>query len=334
MKMFLSILIVCLLAGCASKPKALPPEPESHFQEEVPPPPEPVPPPAPPATVEKTIFLQPLTVSLVEELDQYAAVPDFQYYISNMVVLISDNTGGLWGSRDIIIIDAIIKGEVINIRRNAAGKMVLEVCFDPENPGAMLCFTESGPEGYFDLETDNGTIQYGDMRYQVQVGADKLTRLLIDIENTIGPGTHPRYLAGRDIGDERSNIPGEFQLIQPLSQTRVPQEQYSAEQEQEPEPEPVLEFIPEVEHVAEIVPHAAPSFPAFKVQVGSFLDREHAQAAFERLIAAGFTPGYERWNEYYRVVIAGIAAGDLPEVTRRLDIAGFSNPWIREEDWQ
>jgi cell division protein FtsN len=67
------------------------------------------------------------------------------------------------------------------------------------------------------------------------------------------------------------------------------------------------------------------------VQVGAYIDRDQAQKAFDRLTAAGFSPDYERHNEYYRVVIPGVRLEDKDAITRRLYLAGFSDPWIREE---
>lgn len=355
MKVLSCIFLVFLLSGCASPPPPAPPVQQVQVQS---------PPPAP-VIIEKTITLQPLTAALVRELDKFKAVPFFQYYISNPVVLISDNPTGATGSnrrgtleldndfaKDIIVIDAKTKGEVVNIREDINGKIVLEVCFEPGDSDTWLSFTESGSEGYFDLEADEGVTLYGGMRYLVQTGADKMTRLLINIENTIRPTTPPRVLPGRDIEDDKANTPMEFQINPPVSRQMGLQEEYPAEQE------PGTDFFAGTDPVTGDELYAAytnsqdlspgpglePAAPEisggqdnqnqklFKVQVGAYRDKEIAQDIFDSLSADGFSPVYERNNDFYRVVITGVTAGDLDDVTQRLQYAGFSNPWIREDD--
>jgi cell division septation protein DedD len=69
----------------------------------------------------------------------------------------------------------------------------------------------------------------------------------------------------------------------------------------------------------------------YRVQVGSFSNTGLAQQCFNRLKAAGFTPFYEQYGSLYRVVITGIQAADMAGVIRRLEAAGFTDAWIREE---
>jgi hypothetical protein len=69
----------------------------------------------------------------------------------------------------------------------------------------------------------------------------------------------------------------------------------------------------------------------YRVQVGSFSNTGLAQQCFNRLKAAGLTPFYEQYGSLYRVVISGIQAADMAGVIRRLETAGFTDAWIREE---
>jgi rare lipoprotein A len=69
----------------------------------------------------------------------------------------------------------------------------------------------------------------------------------------------------------------------------------------------------------------------YRIQIGAFLDERNAAAAFDRLRAAGFSPVYERYDRYYRVVLTGIGAADVEGVALRLEAAGFQEVLIREE---
>jgi cell division protein FtsN len=69
----------------------------------------------------------------------------------------------------------------------------------------------------------------------------------------------------------------------------------------------------------------------YRVQVGSFLDQANAVNAFDRLRAAGFSPAYEQYNEYYRVVLTGVRAGEMESIARRLGNANFKEALLREE---
>jgi hypothetical protein len=69
----------------------------------------------------------------------------------------------------------------------------------------------------------------------------------------------------------------------------------------------------------------------YRVQLGSFSNGGLAQQCFNRLKSAGFTPYYEQYGSLYRVVITGVTAADMAGVVQRLEAAGFSEAWIREE---
>jgi rare lipoprotein A len=90
---------------------------------------------------------------------------------------------------------------------------------------------------------------------------------------------------------------------------------------------------------ADPAPVRAPASPAavsvsgslYRIQVGSFLDEGNAAVAFNRLQTAGFSPLYERYGNYHRVVLTGIGAADIEGAARRLRAAGFQDILIKEE---
>jgi hypothetical protein len=73
------------------------------------------------------------------------------------------------------------------------------------------------------------------------------------------------------------------------------------------------------------------SYGIYRVQVGAFLDQRNAVDAYNRLVAAGFTPAYEKYNDYYRVVLTGIRASEIENIAWRLGAANFPEALLREE---
>jgi rare lipoprotein A len=69
----------------------------------------------------------------------------------------------------------------------------------------------------------------------------------------------------------------------------------------------------------------------YRLQVGSYKIPGNAAAAFDRLKNAGLEPAYERYEEYYRVVLAGVPAENVPVIAEKLGAAGFREALIREE---
>jgi rare lipoprotein A len=70
----------------------------------------------------------------------------------------------------------------------------------------------------------------------------------------------------------------------------------------------------------------------YRLQVGAFLVPRNALDAFDRLRAAGLNPRYEQSGEFYRVVLAGLRARDIPAIAQTLGNAGFREAIIREEN--
>jgi hypothetical protein len=119
--------------------------------------------------------------------------------------------------------------------------------------------------------------------------------------------------------------------------------------EPEPEPEPpppppvVVEAPPPppppkplvVKGPARIIPRMPEpgSTTIFRVQAGSYLLPLHAKEAFDRLVAAGFHPYFERFENYIRVVIPGVPAAYIPWIAQRLGQLDVTEAWIRPESY-
>jgi hypothetical protein len=69
----------------------------------------------------------------------------------------------------------------------------------------------------------------------------------------------------------------------------------------------------------------------YRVQVGAFLDERNAVDAYRRLASAGFSPAYERYQNYYRIVLTGVRAGEIENIAWRLGAANFTELLLREE---
>jgi cell division protein FtsN len=70
----------------------------------------------------------------------------------------------------------------------------------------------------------------------------------------------------------------------------------------------------------------------YRIQIGAFSNSDLAWRCYDRLQSAGFNPAFELHGTMFRVVIAGQRAANIPELTRRLEAAGFTEAWIREEN--
>jgi hypothetical protein len=97
-----------------------------------------------------------------------------------------------------------------------------------------------------------------------------------------------------------------------------------------PPPRPVVAKGP-----ARIIPRMPEpgSTTIFRVQAGSYLLPLHAKEAFDRLVAAGFHPYFERFENYIRVVIPGVPAAYIPWIAQRLGQLDVTEAWIRPESY-
>jgi rare lipoprotein A len=97
-------------------------------------------------------------------------------------------------------------------------------------------------------------------------------------------------------------------------------------------PQPVG-FIPARITPAQILP-AMPKpgdTKRYRLQVGSYKMARNAVDAFNKLKNLGLNPAYERYEEFFRVVLAGVGAGEIQILAEKLGSAGFREALIREE---
>jgi rare lipoprotein A len=69
----------------------------------------------------------------------------------------------------------------------------------------------------------------------------------------------------------------------------------------------------------------------YRAQVGAYKVSKNAVEAFDRLKSLGLNPSYERYDDYYRVVIPGLRAEDIQYLAETLGSAGFREILVREE---
>jgi rare lipoprotein A len=110
----------------------------------------------------------------------------------------------------------------------------------------------------------------------------------------------------------------------PAAQSAV--QQIAAQPQIQPIPAPVLP-------PAVIIPAIPPAGTgkSYRIQVGAYKVPRHAVDAFDKLKNAGLSPAYERSDDVYRVVLAGIRAEDVESLAEKLGSAGFKEAMIREE---
>ncbi len=83
---------------------------------------------------------------------------------------------------------------------------------------------------------------------------------------------------------------------------------------------------------ASLIPPVAPSpEKVYRLQVGSYRVARNAVDAFDKLKNAGLNPAYERYEDFFRVVLAGIPGSDVYSLLEKLGAAGFREALIREE---
>jgi cell division septation protein DedD len=138
-------------------------------------------------------------------------------------------------------------------------------------------------------------------------------------------------------------VPVFFEQESPLPESEPEPEPEPPEPEpdpppQEPEPVPPPPSPPKAppkpvpdKPPARIIP--SPPVPGsttlYRVQVGSFLQPQKAEEAFDRLVAEGLYPAYEQFGKYTRVVIPGILAAHIPLIAQRLGNLDVKEIWIR-----
>jgi rare lipoprotein A len=70
----------------------------------------------------------------------------------------------------------------------------------------------------------------------------------------------------------------------------------------------------------------------YRIQVGAYIQPKNAVEAFDKLKQAGLNPAYEKYNDFYRVVLAGVKNAEVQSVAEKLGQAGFREAIIKEEN--
>jgi rare lipoprotein A len=128
----------------------------------------------------------------------------------------------------------------------------------------------------------------------------------------------------------------------------VPAQPKPPEREYYPEPAAAPEYIyqqpaqiipeqhrtvqPVRQSPAVLIPNIAPvQQKKYRLQAGSFKVAKNAVETFEKLKNAGLNPKYERYEDYFRVVLPDIPGYEVYAVTEKLGSVGIREALIREE---
>jgi rare lipoprotein A len=65
--------------------------------------------------------------------------------------------------------------------------------------------------------------------------------------------------------------------------------------------------------------------------VGAYSITRNAVEAFDRIKSVGIEPSYEKYNDYYRVVLSGMRAEDIQTLAEMLGSVGFREILLKEE---
>jgi rare lipoprotein A len=96
-------------------------------------------------------------------------------------------------------------------------------------------------------------------------------------------------------------------------------------------PPPLPLFFPAPPAVIMGVVPPAGSTKLYRLQVGAYKVQRNAVDAFEKLKKNGLNPAYEQSGEFYRVILAGLSAADIPLIAQTLGNSGFREALIRED---
>jgi rare lipoprotein A len=119
--------------------------------------------------------------------------------------------------------------------------------------------------------------------------------------------------------------------VQPLSEDR-PAAAEAAVSSARPSPPPLPEFQSGPARLKGAVPEEGLSEKLYRIQVGAYIQPKNAVEAFDKLKRAGLDPAYEKYNDFYRVVLAGIKNAEVQTVAEKLGQAGFREAIIKEEN--
>jgi rare lipoprotein A len=183
--------------------------------------------------------------------------------------------------------------------------------------------------------TENNQEVYATIMSRISASVDRIVDLSSDAALAIGVppgGTVPVVL-------ERVNaMPAPVVAEtppEPEPEPEPPPPPVVAETPPEPEPAPPPPRPVVAKGPARIIPRMpnSGSTTIFRVQTGSYSLPLHAKEAFDRLVAAGFHPYFERFENYIRVVIPGVPAAYIPWIAQRLGQLDVVEAWIRPESY-
>ena len=101
---------------------------------------------------------------------------------------------------------------------------------------------------------------------------------------------------------------------------------------QPPQTPPSPENAPPAVSGARLIPAMNPlPDKSYRLQVGSYKIARNAVDAYVALQKAGLNPEYERYGEFYRVIIKNIRGIEVQSVADKLELAGFKEAVIKEE---
>ncbi|GHV74765.1 hypothetical protein AGMMS49940_20670 [Spirochaetia bacterium] len=181
--------------------------------------------------------------------------------------------------------------------------------------------------------TDNDKVVYATVTNRITASVDRIADLSPSVAEVIGvpiDGSVPVLLerATRPVEPPKEPDPPPPPPPKEPDPPPPPPKEPDPPPPPPPAPKPVLTKPP-----AQIIPRMPDpgNTTIFRVQAGSYLLPLHAKEAFERLVAAGFHPYYERFGEHIRVVLPGVPAQYLPWLAQRLGNLDVKEAWIRPE---
>jgi hypothetical protein len=69
----------------------------------------------------------------------------------------------------------------------------------------------------------------------------------------------------------------------------------------------------------------------YRLQVGAFKIRQNAEAVYNKLAAANLEPAYEKYNDFTRVIVGGLAAKEIASCLGLIGLLGLNEVIIRED---
>jgi rare lipoprotein A len=167
------------------------------------------------------------------------------------------------------------------------------------------------------------TVRVNDRGPFVNTRIIDVSRAAAEVLDILGTGTAPVVV----------ELAGEAAIATPPQASPILPEPWIA-----PIPAPAQPPLPAqpsvVDPGAAVVKPGIPPFGTnkrYRVQVGAYKVTRNAVDTFDRIKSLGIEPSYERYENFYRVVIAGIRAEDIQTLAGRLGPAGFSEILVREE---